>query len=82
MAQRLVETLAADWRPGKHRDRYTEDVVRLIERKAKGEEIEAPEREEPEAPDDLAAALEASLDGRHGGRRRRSASSRRARARR
>ena len=80
MAQRLVETLATDWRPGKHRDRYTADVMRLIRRKARGEEIEPPEVEEPEAPDDLAAALEASL-GAHGGRRRRGAR-RRARARR
>jgi DNA end-binding protein Ku len=64
MAQRLVDTLAEDWRPAKHRDRYTADVLALIRRKAKGEEIEAPEHEEPEAPDDLSAALEASLSGR------------------
>jgi DNA end-binding protein Ku len=63
MAQRLVDTLAADWRPARHRDRYTADVLALIRRKAKGEEIEAPEREEPEAPEDLSAALEASLSG-------------------
>ena len=82
MAQRLVDTLATDWRPGKHRDRYTADVMRLIRRKAKGEEIEAPEPEEREAPDDLAAALEASLGSGHGARRRRGAPRRRARARR
>lgn len=82
MAQRLVETLATDWRPSKHRDRYTADVLRLVRRKAKGEEIEPPPEERPEAPDDLAAALEASL-GAHGGRRRRGAARpRRARARR
>jgi DNA end-binding protein Ku len=81
MAQRLVETLATDWRPARHRDRYTQDVMRLIRRKAKGEQIEAPPREEPEAPDDLAAALEASLGG-HGARRRRATPRRRARARR
>jgi DNA end-binding protein Ku len=81
MAQRLVETLAGDWRPASHRDRYTADVMRLIRRKAGGEQIEAPEPEEREAPDDLAAALEASL---HGGRRRRAAPKprRRAKARR
>jgi len=81
MAQRLVDTLATDWRAAKHRDRYTEDVLALIRRKAKGEEIEAPEPEQREAPDDLAAALEASLQG-HGGRRRRAAPRRRAKARR
>ena len=67
MAKRLVETLAADWRPSRHRDRYTADVLALIRRKAEGETIEPPEQAEPEAPDDLAAALEASLGG---GRRR------------
>lgn len=82
MARALVDTLSTDWRPGSYRDRYTADVLRLIRRKAAGEEIEAPEVEEREAPDDLAAALEASLGGRHGGRRRRaSGSSRRRRAR-
>jgi DNA end-binding protein Ku len=81
MAQRLVDTLATDWRPARHRDRYTADVLRLVRRKAKGEEIEPPEHDEQEAPDDLAAALEASLGG-HGGRRRRAAPRRRAKARR
>jgi DNA end-binding protein Ku len=81
MAQRLVETLATDWRPQRHRDRYTADVTKLIRRKAKGEEIEPPPREQPEAPADLAAALQASL---HGGRRRRAtaADRRRGKARR
>jgi DNA end-binding protein Ku len=76
MAQALVEALATDWRPASHRDRYTADVMRLIRRKAKGEEIEPPAPEEREAPDDLAAALEASL---HGGRRRRATTPRRRR---
>jgi DNA end-binding protein Ku len=84
MARALVDTLSADWRPAAFRDRYTADVMRLIRRKAAGEEIEPPEVEEPEAPDDLAAALEASLGGAaHGGRRRRAAgSTRRTRVRR
>jgi DNA end-binding protein Ku len=79
MAQRLLDALASDWRPGSWRDCYTADVLALIRRKAAGEEIELPEVEEPEAPDDLEATLEASL---HGGRRRRAASRRRAKARR
>jgi DNA end-binding protein Ku len=82
MARALVDTLSTDWRPGAFRDRYTADVLALIRRKAKGEEIEPPEVEEPEAPDDLAAALEASLGGgRHGGRRRRAAAASRRRTR-
>jgi DNA end-binding protein Ku len=76
MAQRLVDTLAVDWRAARHRDRYTADVLALIRRKARGEEIEAPPEDRPEAPDDLTAALEASLGRRrtrgaqHGRRRR------------
>jgi DNA end-binding protein Ku len=70
MAQRLVDALAVDWRAAKHKDRYTADVLALIRRKAKGEEIEAPEPEEREAPDDLSAALEASLSGGGRGRSR------------
>jgi DNA end-binding protein Ku len=78
MARRLVDALATDWRPAAHRDRYTADVMRLIRRKARGEQIEPPEPEEREVPDDLATALEASL---HGGRRRRATAARRRRAR-
>ena len=37
--------------------------MELIEAKAKGEEIEPPEREPAEETDDLMAALEASLSG-------------------
>lgn len=81
MARRLVDALATDWRPVSHRDRYTAEVMRLIRRKAAGEEIEPPAVEEPEAPDDLAAALEASLGGRHEGRRRRASAPRRRRVR-
>jgi DNA end-binding protein Ku len=80
MAERLVETLAGDWRAASYRDRYTSDVMALIERKAKGEEIEAPPGEEPLAPDDLLAALEASLGG--GSRRRSRADGGKARRRR
>jgi non-homologous end joining protein Ku len=40
--------------------------MKLIEAKAKGEEIELPEREEVEETDDLMAALEASLGGDKG----------------
>jgi non-homologous end joining protein Ku len=39
-------------------------VLELIERKAKGEEIEAPEPEQREETSDLLSALEASLKGK------------------
>ena len=61
MAERLVESLHKQFRPGSFKDTYRERVAELIKLKAKGEEIELPEFEELEAPDDLMAALEASL---------------------
>jgi DNA end-binding protein Ku len=63
MAAKLVESLSADFKPTKYKDTYREAVLELIERKANGEEIELPERAPVEEPDDLLAALEASLSG-------------------
>ena len=62
MASQLVESLSADFDPGRYHDEHREKVLELIEAKAEGQEIVAPE--EPEAPAavvDLMAALEASL---------------------
>lgn len=61
LAKRLVETLHEPFKPERHRDEYRKAVMKAIDAKAKGKEIEAPDEEEPEAPDDLLAALEASL---------------------
>jgi DNA end-binding protein Ku len=63
MAAKLVESLAAEFEPTKYTDTYREAVLELIERKAGGEEIEAAKPEPAEPPDDLLAALEASLSG-------------------
>jgi DNA end-binding protein Ku len=69
MARKLVDTLHEPFRPDRYEDEYRKAVLELIERKAKGEEIEPPDEPEPEPPDDLMAALKASLDGsRNGGR--------------
>jgi DNA end-binding protein Ku len=61
MAAQLVDSLAGDFDPGKYEDTYREAVLKLIEAKANGEEIDLPRLEKAEAPDDLMAALEASL---------------------
>jgi DNA end-binding protein Ku len=62
MANQLIESLAADFEPGKYRDEYRERVLDLIERKAQGETIVIEEPEaEPEKVPDLMAALEASI---------------------
>jgi DNA end-binding protein Ku len=63
MAKQLVESLAADkFDPEKYHDEYREQLLDLIERKAAGEEIVAPEPvEAPAKVLDLVSALEASL---------------------
>jgi DNA end-binding protein Ku len=62
MAAQLIESLAADFEPGKFHDTYREAVLELIEKKASGEEIIAPAaEEEPAKVVDLMAALEASV---------------------
>ena len=62
MAGKLVKSLAAKFEPEKYEDTYREAVLKIIKRKAKGEEIvEAPEEPGSEDCDDLMAALEASL---------------------
>jgi DNA end-binding protein Ku len=61
MAEQLVDSLKKSFRPTSFKDTYRDRVAELIKRKAQGEEIELPEYQEPEAPDDLTAALEASL---------------------
>lgn len=63
MAARLVESLTGEWKPSKYKDTYREELLDLIERKAKGKEIVV-EEAAPQAEKvvDLMAALEASLD--------------------
>lgn len=64
MAERLVDTLAADWEPSEFQDRHRQAVMALIEAKAAGKEVEVQAAPEPEETPDLIAALEASLAGR------------------
>jgi DNA end-binding protein Ku len=65
MAEQLVDSLRKRFRPASFKDSYRARVAELIKRKAEGEEIELPELvEDGKAPDDLAAALEASLGRR------------------
>ncbi len=68
MAASLVEQLHTRFRPERYEDEHRAAVLALIERKAKGEEIEPPPDETPEEPDDLMAALQASLDAGKKGR--------------
>jgi DNA end-binding protein Ku len=63
MAKQLIDSLTADFDPGKYRDEYREELLSLIDRKAHGKAVVEPVSEEPKptkAPD-LMAALEESL---------------------
>ncbi len=63
MAKALIDSLTADFDADQYHDQYREQLLALIERKAKGESIVSAETEAPaptKAPD-LMAALEESL---------------------
>jgi DNA end-binding protein Ku len=63
MAKQLIESLSGEFEPEKYRDEYREELLALIERKGRGEEVVEAVSEEPKptkAPD-LMAALEESL---------------------
>jgi DNA end-binding protein Ku len=63
-AQALVEQLSSSFQPDEYEDTYREALLGLIERKARGETIEAPEPETIAPEDDLLEALQASLAGK------------------
>ena len=75
MAEQLIDSLTTDFDPAAYRDEYREQLLALIERKAEGKEIVAPEAEEPKATKapDLMAALEESIAAVKGKRSRRKA---------
>ena len=71
MAEALVASLSASFEPDKYRDEYREQVLDLIERKAGGEEFEAPAAvAAPPKVVDLMAALEASVKAAKDARKR------------
>ena len=63
MAEALIDSLSTKFDPTSYRDEYREELLALIERKAEGKEIVAPEAEAPKATKapDLMAALEQSI---------------------
>lgn len=62
MAATLVERLTVRFDASDFDDDHRAALLELIERKAEGEAIEPPDDEPAEAPDDLSAALEATLE--------------------
>jgi DNA end-binding protein Ku len=74
MARALVESLHARFEPDRYEDTYRQAVLELIDAKARGKQVTPPKAPEPEVPDDLLAALQASLgDARGGGKRKKAA---------
>jgi DNA end-binding protein Ku len=69
MAEQLIDSLSTEFDPAGYRDEYREQLMSLIERKAEGKEIVAPQTEEPKATKapDLMAALEESIAAVKGG---------------
>ncbi len=63
MAEQLIDSLSTEFNPGDYKDEYREQLLALIEQKAEGKEIVAPETEAPKATKapDLMAALEESI---------------------
>jgi DNA end-binding protein Ku len=71
MAAALIDRFKGTFDPSKYEDTYTDKLLDVIKRKAKGETVtvEEPEREAEEAPD-LMAALRASIEAHAGGTKR------------
>jgi len=69
-AQLLIDQLDAKYEPDRYQDRYRDEVMALIERKARGEAIEPPERALLTREADLLDVLKQSIE-QHGARKRR-----------
>lgn len=63
MAESLIKQLATDFKPEKYQDTYHEDLMKIIEQKAKGKEFKATEEKvSTSSASDLMAQLKASLE--------------------
>ncbi|MGZ8595078.1 MAG: non-homologous end joining protein Ku [Actinomycetota bacterium] len=61
MARQLIENLTAEWNPEEFTDEYREALLRIVEAKISGEEIEVVEAEPTAKVVDLMEALKASV---------------------
>ena len=62
MAQSLIDNLSEPWAPDRFKDEYREALLEIVDKKAKGETIEAPEEAAPSKVVDLMEALKASVE--------------------
>lgn len=71
MAMALIDRLTSKFDPSKYKDTYTDDLMKLIEKKASGKPVKGKAvKREPTKVKDLAALLRASLSEQKGHRRR------------
>jgi DNA end-binding protein Ku len=65
MAKALVNSLAAEWNPGKYTDDYRENLMQIIKAKMKGKEVRLEPAAEPRQAEvvDLMERLRRSLEG-------------------
>jgi DNA end-binding protein Ku len=73
-ARLLVDQLVSSFEPDAYEDTYRAAVLGVIEQKARGEKIQAPQSQKQTGEGELLSALRASLEEGHGRKRRRPAS--------
>ena len=61
MARQLIENLTSEWSPGEFKDEYREALVKIVEAKISGEDIEVVAHEPTARVVDLMEALKASV---------------------
>jgi DNA end-binding protein Ku len=82
IAEQLIDSLTVAWDPKRYHDTYRDDVLSIIKKKAKGQEIVAEEQREPQGKVvDLFEALQSSLEATKGRGRKRAKSTTAARRR-
>jgi len=71
LALQIIDSLETDWEPERYRDTYTDELLDIVRRKDKGQDVVVEAAAEPEGKVlDLMAALEASLAEHKSGKRR------------
>jgi DNA end-binding protein Ku len=67
MAERLIESFTAEWKPEKYKDTYRDELCAIIKAKRQGKDVHAAPDVEEEAPTDLMTALRESIERSRGG---------------
>jgi DNA end-binding protein Ku len=73
MAKTLIENLTAEWNPERYHDRYRNELLDLLRKKAKGAPLPEPAAEEEAEVVDLMEALRQSVDATKRSRKKRPA---------